>query len=137
MAFRPMASSRAICFFQDSARRMRNFCMGVMIKHIAQHQRRSLEPGYPPQGAKVRLHGVVAVAGFPGGRLVALDRFHFLVGGQQIVARVGFLPGAVDEELGLEPFAHKTALHVGLHRQDGVDFARRDRLFQLLEIKFA
>ena len=97
--------------------------MGVVVEHVADHERGPGEPRGPAQGAEVGLDHEVAVALFPACRLVARHRLHVDVVGQQIVAGVGFLVGAVDEELGLETLAHEAALHVDERRHHGIDGA--------------
>ncbi len=116
---------------QHRARRMRHVGMGVMVEHVAEHQRRAVEPRRPPQRREVGLHHVVAVARGPARRLVARHRLHLDVGGEQIVAAVGLLVGAFQEELRLEPLAHQPALHVDLGHHHRVDAAVRDRLLQV------
>ena len=77
---------------EHRARRMRHLGMGVMIDHVAEHQRRAGQPGREPQRREVRRHRVVAVAGGPARRLVARHRLHLEVGGEQVVAAVGLAP---------------------------------------------
>ena len=95
------------------------------------HQRGALQPGNAPQGGKVRLHDEVAVALVPARRLVAGHRLHIDVVGQQVVAAVRLLVGAVREEFRLEALADQAALHVHHGHQHGVDGAGADRALQL------
>jgi len=91
-------------------------------------------PRDPAQGVEVRLHLEVAVALRPGGHGVALDRVHLHVDGQQVVARLGAVPGHLVEEVGAgEALALQPALHVDQAEQDGVDLAGGDGRAQLLE----
>jgi len=103
----------------------------VMVLHIAQHQGGALQPGHQAHGGEVGLEHEVAVAALPAGGGIAGHRLHVDVVGQQVVAAVGFLVGAVEEELDLEAFADQAALHVDHAGQDGVDAAGFGQLAQL------
>ena len=89
------------------------------------------------QRGQIGLHDEVAVALFPIGDGVARHRLHVDVVGEQIVAAVGFLVGAVEEILGLEALADEASLHVGKAGHDRVDLAGADRLLQLLQCQNA
>ncbi len=128
-----MASSRAICLLQHRARAMRQRLVMMVVDHVAEHECRRRQPGRAPQRRQVRLHDEVAVALFPVGDGVARHRLHVDVVGEQVVAAVGFLVGAVEEEIGLHALADQAALHVGEADDDRVDLAtigRRPQLFQ-------
>ncbi|MNI21322.1 hypothetical protein D3C73_748400 [compost metagenome] len=105
----------------------------VMVEHIAQHQRRALEPGYLAQGAHVGLEHEVAVTFAPAGSGVTRHRLHVDVVGQQVIAAVGFFMAAVDEKLDLETLAHQAALHVDHAHQDSIDFARGGSTLELVK----
>ena len=80
--------------------------MGMVIKHIAEHQRRSLEPRQSAQCRQIRLHDVVAITRLPARRLVALDGFHFHIRRLQIIAAMGFVDSAFKKKLCLEALTH-------------------------------
>ena len=115
---------------EDAARAVRQVLV-VVVLHIAQHQGGALQPGHQAHGGEVGLEHEVAVAALPAGGGVAGHRLHVDVVGQQVVAAVGFLVGAVEEELDLEAFADQAALHVDHAGQDGVDAAGFGQLAQL------
>lgn len=48
IGFQPHGLQPRHLLFEKRARRMRHFFMGVMVKHVAQHQRRAFQPGHPP-----------------------------------------------------------------------------------------
>jgi hypothetical protein len=75
------------------------------------------------------------VAERPGRRLVAGHRLHLHVDGQQIVAAVGLLDHAVEEEARRHALAHEAALHVREGDHHRVDLARLDQLFQLAQVQ--
>ncbi|MCY1302811.1 hypothetical protein D9M70_524920 [compost metagenome] len=118
---------------QDRARRVRHFLVGVMVEHVAKHERRAFEPGNAAKCRKVRLHRIVAVALLPARRLVAGNGLHLHVGRKQIVAAMRFLPGAVDEELRVEALAHQPALHVDLAGENRIDAPGGDVFLQLIK----
>ena len=120
-------------FLEDRAGRMGDVLMRVVVEHVTEHHHRALEPGHRAQGAKIRLHHVIAIARTPGGRGIAVGRGHRQVGGQQVVAAMGLFPGAGDEMLGMEPFAQQPALHVDQAGQDRVHLAGLDAGLQILE----
>ena len=78
------------------------------------------------QGLEVGLEDEIAVTQGPGRGLVAGHRLHFQVDGQKVVAAVGFLHHAVEEEVPHHPLAHEAALHVHHGDHDGVDVAALD-----------
>ena len=121
---------------EHGARRMRHVVV-VMVEHVGQHQRRAFEPGQRPQRRQVGLQDEIAVALVPARRRVARHRLHVDVVGEQVVAAVRLLVGAVDEVLGLEALADQPALHVDHGDQHGIDAAGLDRGFQLVEPEIA
>jgi hypothetical protein len=109
--------------------------MGMVVEKVAQHHRRAFQPRHPPQGGKIRLHHIVAIARLPAGRRIAVGRRHFEVGRQHVVAAMGFLVARLDEVLHMETLAHQAALHVDTAHQHGVDIAGACGRFQLVEGK--
>ncbi len=103
----------------------------MVVDDVAEDQRRARQPRDAPQRRQVGLHDEVAVALVPVGGLVAGHRLHVDVVGEQVVAAVGLLVGAVEEVLGLEALADQPSLHVGKASHDRVDLAGADRLLQL------
>ena len=79
--------------FQDRARRMRHRRMRMVVEGVTQHQCRAFQPRQWPQRAQVRFQGVITVTGGPTGGGVTVDCQHLHIGGQQVVARMGFFPG--------------------------------------------
>ncbi len=68
---------------------------GVMVLHVAEHQRGLLEPGTCAQRREVGLHDEVAIALRPARRLVAGHRLHVDVVGQQVVAAMRLVMRAI------------------------------------------
>ncbi len=118
---------------QDSTRRMRQIGVVVMVEHVAQNQRRLLQPRHMAQRGKVRLHDEVAIALRPACCLVAGHRLHIDVVGQQIVAAMRLVMRGFDEIPGQETLADETALHVDGTGENRVDLVARNRFLQLLE----
>jgi hypothetical protein len=86
------------------------------------------------QRVEIRPHDEVPVAALPGGHLVALDRLHVDVDGEQVVAGLGVALGDVIEEVGRgHPLSLETALHVGDRQKDGVDLPGVDLCPQFVE----
>ncbi len=108
---------------ENGAGRMGDLFVGVVVKDVAHHHRRSRQPGHTAQRGQVGLVDIVAIARLPVGRAVALDRRHLEVGGQQVVAAMGFLVAAVHEMCGVKALAHQASLHVDDAGQHGVDFS--------------
>ena len=105
----------------------------MMIEDVAENERGCRQPRNAPERRQVRLHDEVAVALLPIGDGVARHRLHIDVVGEQVVAAVGLLIGAVEEEFGLEAFADEPSLHVGEADHDRVDLAGADGLLQLVQ----
>ena len=116
---------------EHGARRMRHLGMGMVVEHVGEDQRGARNPGRPAQRREVGLHHIVAVARGPARRLVAGHRLHLEVGGEQVVAAVGLLVAALEEEFRLEALSHQPALHVDLGHHHRVDAAVRDRLLEV------
>jgi hypothetical protein len=93
-------------------------------------------PRHEPQRLEVRLHLEVAVAALPRGHLVAADRVHLDVDGEQVVAGLGAVLGDHVEEVARgQPLALQAALHVAEREQDGVDRPGRRGRAQLLQLE--
>ena len=106
----------------------------VLPDDIGEQQRGAFVPRDEPQRAEVRLEDEVAVSAFPGSELVALDRVHVDVDGEQVVARLGtVLEHLVEEVAGVEPLALQPSLHVGEAEDDGVDLVVLDVGPQLVD----
>jgi hypothetical protein len=128
----PISRSRSSCFFR-TARGETGICSCVcVIDEIAQHQRGAFLPGDAAQRRHVGDHRMIAIAGFPARRLVAGHRLHLHVDGQEVVAAVCFVLGAVEEVLDVEPLADQAALHVGVRGDHRIDLARLGGDFQFL-----
>ena len=116
---------------QDLARRGDDRA-AVVVGDVADHQRRAVEPGDPAQRRHVGGDREVAVAVLPVGHLVAGDRIHLHVEGEQVVAALDpLLDHLVEEVLDLDPLPEQPPLHVGEGGYDGVD---RPRLALLAEV---
>lgn len=118
---------------QDGARRMRHLRMCVMVQHVAENQRRAVEPRNAPKRRKVRLHGVVAVTLVPARRLVTGHRLHFHICREQVIAAMRFLPRTFHEVFRVKTLSHQTALHIHLAGEHRVDAALGHILFQFVE----
>ena len=117
---------------QDRARRDADQIMRFLVLHVAQHQRRFLEPGRAAQRAHVGHEVEVAVAELPVGEFIAGDRIHLHVHGEQVIAGVrAVVDHAVDEHLGIEPLAEEPAVVVGEADDDRFDLALLDELREL------
>ena len=105
-----------------------------MPHDVAEHERRPLEPRDAPERGEVWDDVEVAVALLPACDLVARDRVHLHLEGEEIVAPLDRVLGVhlLDEELPVEPLAHQAALHVRERDDHRVDLARRDERPQLL-----
>ena len=108
-----------------------------MVEHVAEHQRRALEPGDAAQGREVGLDREVAVAEVPRRRLVARHRLHLEVHGQEVVAAVHLVHDLLEEVVAGDPLADQAALHVDHADHDGVDRAGGDVVAQGVEIEIA
>ncbi len=96
----------------------------VMREHVAEHERRALEPRDAAKGREVRREPEVAVALVPARERIAGDRIHLHLEREQVVAALDAVLGRLlDEELAVEPLAHQAPLHVGEGDDDGVDRA--------------
>ena len=109
--------------FQHRTRGMGHGFVGVVIKDIAQHQNGFIQPRHLAHRRHIGAQDIVAIAGLPTGRCKAFGRGHHQIGGQQIVAAMGFRVGMVDEIGHVKTLAHQAALHIDKGHQDGVDLA--------------
>ena len=95
----------------------------VVPLHVAEHERRRLEPGDAAKRRHVRPNVEVAVALLPARERVARNRVHLHLEREQVVA--AFDPVArvhlVEEEFSMETLAHQPPLHVGESDDDRVD----------------
>jgi hypothetical protein len=93
-----------------------------VVGDVADHERRAVQPGDPPQRLKVGHDPEVAVALLPVGHLVPGDRLHLHVEGEQVVAALDAVLGDVVEEvLDVDPLSEQPPLHVGKGGDDRVD----------------
>ena len=111
---------------EDGAGGVGDFLVGVVVEDVAHHHGGAGEPGHAAERREVGLVDVVAVARGPACGLVALHRVHLDVGGEEVVAAVGFLVAAVHEVLRVEALAHEAALHVHDAGEHRVDLSARD-----------
>ena len=112
---------------------MRKVAVGVMVENVGDDQRRPRQPRDAPHRRQVRLDDEIAIALRPVGRRVARHRLHVDIVGQQIVAAVGLLVGAFEEEFHVHALADEAALHVGEGDDDGVDLAAAGSSLKLLQ----
>src|SRR5207247_9594012 len=91
--------------------------------HVAQNQRRRIQPWDSAEGRKVRQQFEVAVSLLPVRHLVAGDGVHLHVQREQVVATLDRLAvaGRLHEVLGIYALAHQATLHVADGDHDGVD----------------
>ncbi len=90
--------------------------------HVAQHEGGPVGPGRRAQGGQVGDKMEIAVAPLPVGVAVAGHRLHLHVDGQQVIAAVGAVAdGIVDEEAGVESFAHRSTEMIGEGHDHRVD----------------
>ena len=110
---------------------MRHIVM-VMIENVGEHQRRALQPGNAAHCRQVGLQDEIAIAFVPARGGIAGHRLHVDVVGQQVIARMRFLVGTVDEIAGLEAFADEPPLHVHHGDDDRIDSATLGRFLQIV-----
>ena len=116
---------------QDGAGGGGHWCAGLPVQ-IRHHQRGAGQPRDQPQGAHVRPHHHVAVAGAPARHRVPVDGVHIDVYGQQVVAALGAVGGDLfDEQPGRHPLAGQPALHVGEGDDHRVDLPGGHQVLQL------
>ena len=97
----------------------------VVPLHVAEHERRRLEPRDAAERRQVGPDVEVAVALLPARERVARHRVHLHLEREQVVAPLHPVPRVhlLEEELGVEALPHQPALHVGEGDDDGVDRA--------------
>jgi len=109
---------------EDPAGRHLDRFAGLLVDEVAHHEGRALDPGDAAQGGEVREHPEVAVALLPVRVVVAGERGHVDVEGEQVVAGLERAAGRehlVHEVLPDHALAHEPPLEVGEHDEDGVD----------------
>ena len=82
---------------QHGPRAVRDRLVMMVVEDVAEDQRGPRQPRDAPERRQVGLHDEVAVALFPVGDGVARHRLHVDVVGEQVVAAVRLLVGAVEE----------------------------------------
>ena len=107
----------------------------VVPLHVAENERRRLEPRDAAERRQVGPNVEVAVALLPARERIARHRVHLHLEREQVVAALHPVPRVhlLEEELGVKALAHQPALHVGEGDDDGVDRAGLDLCAQLLE----
>ena len=101
---------------------------------VGDDQGRAGLPGDAAQRGHVGPEHEVAVAAVPGRHRVPVDRVHFHVHREQVVAALGVvLRHLLQEELRGKPLALQPALHVGEGEHHRVDLALADRDPELLQ----
>ena len=101
---------------------------------VAQDEHTSRLPGDGPHRLGVDDGVEIAVAGLPVGELVARQRIHVDVAGQEVVAGLDAVVGHVIEEEGAgDPLADGAPLEVRECHDDGVHVARTDLVREGLE----
>ena len=106
----------------------------VVPLHVAEHERRRLEPRDAAKRRHVGPNVEVAVALLPARERVAGHRIHLHLEREQVVAALHPVPGVhlLEEELGVQALAHQPSLHVGEGDDDRVDRAGLDLCAQLV-----
>ena len=108
--------------FEHRAGSQRDQVVCRLVDDIAEHDGGAVEPGGMPERAEVGHQVDVAVALFPVGELVSVDRFHFHVDRQQVVAAMCTVTdGVFEKEAGVESFSDQSAIEICEADQDGVD----------------
>ena len=122
---------------QDLSRRGRDG-RPVVPQHVAEDERRRLEPRNAAQRPEVGHEPEVAVAAFPTGDLIAGHRIHLHLEGEQVVAPLDtVVDDLVEEVLGVDALAEQPALHVGEGDDDRVDRTDLDLGAQLAQFEHA
>ena len=136
MGVKPSARGPLHLRAQDLARR-RADRRAVLPVHVAEDERRRLEPRDPPQRRQIGVEREVAVAALPARDRVPRHRVHLHLEREQVVAALDGMAGAdlVDEELAVQPLAQQAALHVGERDHDRVDSTGLDVRPQLVEAR--
>ena len=103
--------------------------------HVAEDERRRLEPRDPPERGEIGLHAEVAVAPLPARNRVPRHRIHLHLEREQVVAALDAVAGVelVEEELAVQALPHQPTLHVGEGDDDSVDGAALDVRPQLVD----
>ncbi len=104
----------------------------VMVHHVAEYERGTLQPRRMAHRGQVWLHHEIAISFLPTGRSIPRDRLHIDVIGEEIVTRVGLFVRHIDKEPGLKSFTDEPSEHVRKTDQHGVNSARLDSGLQLV-----
>ena len=95
-----------------------------MVDHVAEHERRAVEPWHLSQRGQIRLDGEIAVALLPVRHLIPGHGVHLHVEREQVVAPLdALLDDLIEEVMDLDPLTDESALHIGKRRDDRVDGA--------------
>ena len=117
---------------ENGPRRHVNQCAGLFIVHVAEHQRRPLQPGSAAQRRQIGFAVHVTVAVGPRREAVAGHRVHLHVARQEVIAGMHAVPEhLVAEERAADALAHQPAVEVGEGGEHGIDLAELDGLAQL------
>ena len=82
------------------------------------------QPTRLPQRVQIGRQMEVAVAQFPVGKFITGRRFHFHIGGEQVITGVRAGPRRLGQkEFGIKAFAQQTSIMVAEGNDDGVDIA--------------
>ena len=123
---------RALDLRAQHLARRRPHRRAVAPRHVAQNERRPLEPRDPPQRRQVGDELEVAVPALPRGELVAGHRIHLHLERQQVVAALRAVPvvDLLEEEVAVQALAEQPSLHVGERHDHRVDRRVGAKLFK-------
>src|SRR4051794_7407930 len=109
-----------------------------MVDDVGENQRGAVEPGDAAQRRHVWLDPEIAVAVLPVRHLIAGERLHIHVEGEEVVAALHAVSRHLIEEiLDLDPLAEQPPLHVGECSDDRVDRPVLAGLAQVVEREHA
>ena len=101
--------------------------MRRLIVHIAEDDRRLLQPARLPQRFQIGREMEIAVATLPIGEAITGDGLHLHVGGQEIIAGVRALSrGLGDKVLGVQSLAQQPAIMIAEGEDHRVDLVGGD-----------
>ncbi len=115
---------------------MRHVFVRMVIKHVAQHQRRAWHPWRADHGCHIWLQNKIAITLFPACGLVTWDGFHLDINAEQIIAGMGFFVSAINKKLRMKTLARQAPLHVGESYYNSVDVASLHFGFKLFKCQF-
>ena len=105
--------------------------LAVHGQEVAEDEHAPRQPGERPDRPGIDHRVEVAVSGLPVGELVAGQRGHVDIAGQQVVAHLDPVVHHVLQEEGPgDPLPDRSALEVGEGHHDRVDFTRLDLMGQ-------